>query len=585
MTLRTKLGLSLLAAALLPMLVAVGVPLLQAGQRARRETDERLQRARRQAGTLVAGHRDETAARVARAAAELEGDRDAQRFLRQGTEAAGTSVARSLAGRHRLARLAIRDRSAGLLAAWPASTGDALSSAVPSRMDGTIRQDGAPILLQLSRQPDETEDTADDAPVALYHLAARPVGRSDRAGREDAGLVVIGASPLGEPLLRDLSEVSGEPVFLLGPDASVVAAAGESSFPGRRVEAELPLGVDGWRIRLSVPVGDAWRIRRELLTSLAGVAPFAVISALIVGALLAQGISRPIRSLVARVDALTDEHATTPLTVGQARDEVQRLTLSFDRMLDALEESERQRGSAEKIAAWQDVARRIAHEVKNPLSPISLAVENLRRTRRRAPDDFDRALEQETATILEEVESLRHLVDEFSEFARLPGPHPAPCDPRAIVAQVLALFAPRLESDAVRVTVDDAGSPPSIRADAEQIGRVLKNVVSNALDAMRTDADRHLEITVRRVAARRDGPAHYAEIAVRDNGAGFTPDALRRVFEPYFTTRGGRGGTGLGMAIAYRIVADHGGTIRAADAPGGGAIMTVRLPIDGPPAG
>ena len=386
--------------------------------------------------------------------------------------------------------------------------------------------------------------------------------------------------------MRDLSEATGEPVQPCSIPMRKSSSRREIPLsPAGASTADLPLGMDGWRIRLSVPEGSAWRIRRELLTSLAGVAPFAVISALIVGALLAQGISRPIRSLVARVDALTAEHATTPLTVAQARDEVQRLTLSFDRMLEALEESERQRGSAEKIAAWQDVARRIAHEVKNPLSPIRLAVENLRRTRSRAPDDFDRALEEETATILEEVDSLRRLVDEFSEFARLPGPHPVPCDPRVIIAQVLALFAPRLESESVRVTVNDVGSPPSIRADAEQIGRVLKNVVSNALDAMGRPPTGIWRLPCGAVEGRRGGAARYAEVAVRDNGAGFTPDALRRVFEPYFTTRGGRGGTGLGMAIAYRIVADHGGTIRAADAPGGGAIMTVRLPIDGPPAG
>jgi signal transduction histidine kinase len=141
-------------------------------------------------------------------------------------------------------------------------------------------------------------------------------------------------------------------------------------------------------------------------------------------------------------------------------------------------------------------------------------------------------------------------------------------------------------SEAVRVTMNDAESPPSIRADAEQIGRVLKNVISNALDAMQTVSDRHLEITVRRVeGTRRGAAAYYVEVAVRDNGTGFTADALRRVFEPYFTTRSGSGGTGLGMAIAYRIVADHGGTIRAGEAPGGGATITMRLPIDGPPAG
>src|SRR5207245_1912463 len=180
------------------------------------------------------------------------------------------------------------------------------------------------------------------------------------------------------------------------------------------------------------------------------------------------------------------------------------LGLAFNRMLEALSESESQRGAAERIAAWQEVARRIAHEVKNPLSPIRLAVENLRRTRQKAPDEFERSFEEETTTILEEVESLRRLVEEFSLFARLPRP---------------------------------------------------------------------------RGGAR----VRFAEIEIRATGVGFEPEALRRVFEPYFTTRAERGGTGLGMAIAYRIVTDHGGRILAGGAPGRGAAVTVRLPVEGPP--
>src|SRR5206468_9412504 len=135
----------------------------------------------------------------------------------------------------------------------------------------------------------------------------------------------------------------------------------------------------------------------------------------------------------------------------------------------------------------------------NPLSPIKLAVENLRRTREKAPAEFDRALEEETATILEEVESLRRLVDEFSQFARLPAPQPAPCDLKQVVAQALALFAARIEAADVKVRLDTAGAPERIEADAEQIGRVVKNVIANALDALEaldTVADRRLSISI-----------------------------------------------------------------------------------------
>jgi nitrogen fixation/metabolism regulation signal transduction histidine kinase len=140
---------------------------------------------------------------------------------------------------------------------------------------------------------------------------------------------------------------------------------------------------------------------------------------------------------------------------------VVRLTRSFERMLDSLQSSERERIAAERIAAWQQVARRIAHEVRNPLSPIRMAVENLRRVHARAPEQLDRALDQETTTILEEVESLTRLVDEFSEFARMPAPHREPCDPTQLVRHALALLGPRIEALGVEIELDREGAPES----------------------------------------------------------------------------------------------------------------------------
>jgi nitrogen fixation/metabolism regulation signal transduction histidine kinase len=214
-----------------------------------------------------------------------------------------------------------------------------------------------------------------------------------------------------------------------------------------------------------------------------------------------------------------------------------------------------------------------------------MAVENIRRTREKAPESMDRALEVETATILEEVESLRRLVDEFSLFARLPPPECAPCDLRAVVSQALALFSQRLRDLGVEVRTAGLDRPHVVRADAGQVGRALKNVVANALDAMEGSEARRLDIELRSLPpAPPSGQGSFEEIAVRDSGRGFEPEALRRVFEPYFTTRGERGGSGLGMAIVYRIVTDHGGAVAASGAPGRGATITLRLPVEGPPA-
>jgi len=248
------------------------------------------------------------------------------------------------------------------------------------------------------------------------------------------------------------------------------------------------------------------------------------------------------------------------------------MTLAFDQMLDALQASDRKRLAAERVAAWEEIAKRLAHEIKNPLSPIQLAVENLRRSKERAPAAFDEAFLVETRTILEEVGSLRALVDEFAQFARLPQPRLAACDPRAIVEQALALFSGRIAAMRVAVAVDDALAPATIEADAEQIGRLVKNVVANALDAMEETGERRLAVAVRSVGDR-------VELAVSDTGRGFDAETLRRVFEPYFTTRADGGGTGLGMAIARRIAVEHGGTLTASGAPGRGATITLNLPI------
>ncbi|HEX4826418.1 MAG TPA: ATP-binding protein [Candidatus Polarisedimenticolaceae bacterium] len=362
----------------------------------------------------------------------------------------------------------------------------------------------------------------------------------------------------------------------LGDDFA--AKAGELADAGARFAAtctgdEVAVPIDrGHALCLTVVPADAKSLRRDLLGSFAGVASIAVILALLVGALLASRIASPIRRLAVRAEKISEERSR-PITLLPEQDETRRLTLAFDQMLDALSASERQRLAAERAAAWEEIARRLAHEIKNPLSPIQLAVENLRRVREKSPETFDRALEEETATILEEVGALKTLVDEFAQFARLPQPRIGPCDPKAVLEQTLVLFSGRIESMGVHLSVQADDAPKTIHADVEQLGRVFKNVVANALDAMERSSRRELAVAMRRTGS-------DLAIEFRDTGSGFDAEALRRVFEPYFTTRGDHGGTGLGMAIAYRIVTDHGGTIRAEGAPGRGAAITILLPAD-----
>jgi signal transduction histidine kinase len=550
MSLRSRLALAMMTAAVLPMLVAVGVPLLRADARAREETAQRLDRARRQAELLVERTLRDARQRVEQAAADLGRDRPGQDRVLGGPEEPARGVARSLAERHGLEPVEIVGGTGRLLAS--------------SRPDARAGDRG------------ELPEIAEGEAV-VWSGASRPLVVARRSvPLASEPLILAGGAALGRDLVAAVAEFTGAPAALVDAGGRTVEEVG-GAHPGPRVSESVPLGDSGWRLRVETEAGDAGRERRDLIASVAGIAPFALLTALAVGVFLAGRVSRPIRALADRADAIAVERSGFVL-LDAPRDEVARLTRSFDRMLDALAGSEKQRVAAERIAAWQEVARRIAHEVKNPLSPIKLAVENLRRTREKAPAELDRALADETSTILEEVESLRRLVDEFSQFARLPAARPAPCDPRAVVRQAVGLFAQRIEAMGVHVEIRDEGSPERIEADAEQLGRAIKNVVANALDALEPVTDRKLAIAVRRFEGTREP---LVEIEVSDSGVGLDPEAARRIFEPYFTTRADRGGTGLGMAIAYRIVSEHGGTIDAAGAPGRGTTITLRVPERG----
>ncbi len=555
MTLRSRLALAMMLAAVLPTAVVVGVPLLRAQARAREEAEQRLDVVRRLASFLIDGAGADAAARVARAAEELARDRTALGFVLRGPEDAARPVARALAERHGLDHLEITDEQRIVLSSSRAD--------VPTGSRSTLDAPGDAGLVALL-------STGSAARAAF--VVGRPVAGAPEPIR------IVGGSFVSRELIASIARITGQPAALLDAAGLAVESLGDHASPV--VTDRVALSGSGWSVRVAGPAIDVQGARRDLLSSFTRIAPLALVSALVVGVLLADRVARPIRALAARADDIAAQRSGFHLHVHD-EDEVRSLTRSFDQMLESLSASERQRLAAERIAAWQEVARRIAHEVKNPLSPMKLAVENLRRTREKAPADLDRALVLETATILEEVESLRRLVDEFSEFARLPGPHPLPVDPRAIVEQALALFAPRIESLGVTVELETAGAPPTILADREQLGRVLKNVLANALDALEPRADRRLAVVLRPDAKQ---PGRFLCLEVRDSGVGFEPETLKRVFEPYFTTRSEQGGTGLGMAIAYRIVSEHGGSIEArANRPAPGATIVIRLPVGGPP--
>lgn len=304
--------------------------------------------------------------------------------------------------------------------------------------------------------------------------------------------------------------------------------------------------------------------------------------ALMLAVLLARSLGRPIAELAAEARKVATGEAR-PLRV-RGSGEIGDLVVAFDRMLDDLAVTRRRLAATSRVAAWREVARRVAHEVKNPLAPIRAAVETLRRLRARNDPAFDEYFDEASRTVLDEVHRIANIVTEFTRFARLPPPRPQELDLIEVVRHVIQLQ----KAGAGKATIDLVvrRAPPLVRADRDQVIQVLTNLVANALDAVGAkDGAEGGEVTV---SIDSDGAGH-AILTVTDNGPGIPPEIAARLFEPYATTKAH--GTGLGLAIAQRIAIEHNGElscVASRSSEGGrsprvGAVFRFVLPVDGPP--
>lgn len=220
---------------------------------------------------------------------------------------------------------------------------------------------------------------------------------------------------------------------------------------------------------------------------------------------------------------------------------------------------------AQRTAAWAEVARRLAHEIKNPLTPIQLSAERLvYKLSERLDEDGRAILERSARTIVNQVEAMKNLVNAFRDYARLPGPDLAEVDVNALVREVLSLY----EASPVSIRTDLAADLPHALGDAAQLRQIIHNLLQNAEDAL---ADRDNGEVVVATRAEQGGLL----MVLRDNGAGFPPEVLARAFEPYFTTK--TRGTGLGLAIVKKIIDEHGGEVRLLNGEHGGAEIHIRL--------
>jgi nitrogen fixation/metabolism regulation signal transduction histidine kinase len=298
-------------------------------------------------------------------------------------------------------------------------------------------------------------------------------------------------------------------------------------------------------------------------------AGLALVAAVGASLLLSARLSRPVSELAAGARRVAAGDLVASVPVSGPRETVE-LARAFNDMTAALRDSHARLVQAERVASWREMARRLAHELKNPLFPIQLSVETLRRAldRRDAPaagGDFERLFRESSDTILEELASLRRIIDDFSRFARMPAPRLGPTDLNDVVERALALYRPQAGTVAVEADLDPA--LPRVQADAELLARALGNLVKNALEAMPGGGRLALRTRVR------DGGVG---VEVEDSGPGLTGEQRTRLFTPYYTTK--PGGTGLGLAIVQGVVSDHGGRIDVWSEPGAGTRFTIVLP-------
>jgi signal transduction histidine kinase len=299
-------------------------------------------------------------------------------------------------------------------------------------------------------------------------------------------------------------------------------------------------------------------------------------AALLLGILLARNLSRPLSDLAEEAGKVARGEAK-PIPVRGSR-EVKDVAGAFNRMLRDLEGTRRRLAAASRIAAWREVARRVAHEVKNPLAPIRAAVETLRRLRAREDPAFDEYFDEATRTVLDEVHRIANIVTEFTKFARLPAPKPKPENVVDLAQRVVSLQ--RAAAGEVRIEVRPGAAIPTVTCDADQIVQVLTNLVQNAVEAVKG-----IKSPLVIVEIDLEGTDRVA-VTVRDSGPGVPRELMARLFEPYATTKAQ--GTGLGLAIAQRIAVEHGGEL-AYVADGGtgtqGATFRLVLPVEGPDLG
>ena len=457
-----------------------------------------------------------------------------------------------------------------------------------------------------------------DGSTSLGIFAVRTVGRSDVSA--GPAVKLIGGRRLDQSFLADLPVAPGMIVSLYSEPSSTQTSAFEQLFtpfdPARLVNQAGPVSnatryqplIDAARksgqqtsgilyltdrreasvnataiplkssegavlavLTVAISRGGMIEAQQQIRRIAYGVATGGILLAILASLWIAARVSRPIEQLARAAEevAAGNWEASVPERKrGRSRDEIDVLAHGFNHMTGQLAAQRERLVQSERVAAWRELARRLAHELKNPLFPLQLTVENLVRARALPEAEFDEVFRESTQTLGVEIANLKTIISRFSDFSKMPKPECERIDAKDAIERVRALYETASQNEAkIRFEVQLSTAPLPLDADPELLHRALSNLVLNAMDAMPEGGTLTLSAQPR---------GDQVEIRIADTGAGLTPEECERLFTPYYTTK--QHGTGLGLAIVQSVVADHAGTIAVESRAGGGAIFVITLP-------
>ena len=298
------------------------------------------------------------------------------------------------------------------------------------------------------------------------------------------------------------------------------------------------------------------------------IALFGALFGVIVSTVIATRIVHPVRDL-ADAAAKIGSGDWSVYVEPSSSDEIGQLAQAFNQMTRELVGQRERLVQSERVAAWRELARRLAHELKNPLFPLQITVENLLRAREASPEQFEEVFRESTSTLLAEIANLKTIISRFSDFSKMPAPQVQAVDFNDLVLSVVQLFQGQLMREPARITSDlQLGNVPLVSGDPVLLRRVIENLVLNAVDAMPKGG---------RLIFRTGRADKYVFFELSDSGVGLTPEECERLFTPYYTSK--QHGTGLGLAIVQSVISDHHGRITVSSKKDAGTTFHVELPV------